>query len=498
MAQKPDFGEDAALKTIFFGSRPAAKRLRKSKLVVLEGPDLGRELAVAKEQVLAGRSAICDLVLSDKTVSSRHFSIAAADNGYVLRDEGSSNGTFYGDVKIREIFLRPGTVFRAGNTVLKFSPTDDVLTIDLYEGDRFDQVLGQSVAMREIFANLARAAPSDLTVLIQGETGTGKEMVAKAIHNHSGRKNKPFVVLDCSAIPKDLIESTLFGHEKGSFTGAINQYRGVFEQANGGTIFLDEIGELELGMQPKLLRVLENREIKRVGSDRTISVDVRVVAATNRDLRRMVTDGGFREDLYFRMSVMTVELPPLRTRRDDIPLLIGHFLTRHNDARRELGRPTLEVSPEAMAALVDRPFSGNIRELKNLVERAASLGDGPVLTRRDFLLGNDSPAPPPPALVPLVPVVPVVPVGPAVPVGHPAQAASPAGPAGPLDVVYGVDIDVPFKDAKDALTDRFEAIYLRALVTAHKGNISQCAKAAGLTRFHLRELLKKHDIKARD
>jgi transcriptional regulator with GAF, ATPase, and Fis domain len=497
MAIMADFGDDAALKTIFFGNRPTAKRLRKSKLVVLEGPDAGRELAVAKEQVFGGRNGVCDLVLSDKTVSSRHFSITAVDNGYVLRDEGSSNGTFYGDVKIREIFLRPGTVFRAGNTVLKFTPTDDVLTIELSERDRFDQVLGQSVPMREIFANLERVSPSELTVLIQGETGTGKEMVAKAIHNHSPRKNKPFVVLDCSSIPKDLIESTIFGHEKGSFTGAINQHRGVFEQANGGTIFLDEIGELELNLQPKLLRVLENREVKRVGSDRTIQVDVRVVAATNRDLRKMVADGGFREDLYFRMSVMSIELPPLRTRREDIPQLINHFLVKHNQARREQGRPTLEVSPEAMAALLERPWAGNIRELKNQVERAASLGDGPSLTRRDFMLGGPvGLAPPTPAPVPAA--LPVVVVEPAPSAAVSSAPAVAAAPARDNEVRFEVDIGVPFKDAKDTLTDQFEAIYLRMLVVANKGNISQCAKVAGLTRFHLRELLKKHDIKAKE
>ena len=494
MAMMADFGDDAALKTIFFGNRPTAKRLRKSKLVVLEGPDAGCELAVAKEQVFGGRNGVCDLVLSDKTVSSRHFSITAVDNGYVLRDEGSSNGTFYGDVKIREIFLRPGTVFRAGNTVLKFTPTDDVLTIELSERDRFDQVIGQSVPMREIFANLERVSPSELTVLIQGETGTGKEMVAKAVHNHSPRKNKPFVVLDCSAIPKDLIESTIFGHEKGSFTGAINQHKGVFEQANGGTIFLDEIGELELGLQPKLLRVLENREVKRVGSDRTIQVDVRVVAATNRDLRKMVADGGFREDLYFRMSVMSIELPPLRTRREDIPLLIAHFLIKHNTARRELGRPTLEVSPEAMEGLIERPWAGNIRELKNLIERAASLGDGPSLTRRDFMLGGEPGhvSHPPRVAASAAPA-------PAPVVSAPgAPALAPPAPARDNEVRFDVDIAVPFKDAKDLLTDQFETLYLRMLVAANKGNISQCAKVAGLTRFHLRELLKKHDIKAKE
>ncbi|MFZ4735221.1 MAG: sigma 54-interacting transcriptional regulator [Bradymonadia bacterium] len=505
MSFHADFGDDAALKTIFVGNRPAAKRLRKSKLVVLEGPDVGRELVVAREVVIVGRTAVCDLELTDKSVSSRHFSISAVDNGYVLRDEGSTNGTFYGDVKIREIFLRPGTVFRAGNTVLKFQPTDDLVTIELSAQDRFDSLLGQSIAMREVFATLERVAPSELTVLIQGETGTGKEMVARAIHNHSPRRAKPYVVLDCSSIPKDLIESTLFGHEKGSFTGAVGQHRGVFEQANGGTIFLDEIGELDLNLQPKLLRVLENREVKRVGGDRTFGVDVRVVAATNRDLRKMVTDGTFREDLYFRMSVVAFELPPLRRRRDDVPLLVGHFLEKFNEGRRELGRPGLEVSPEAMSGLLERPWNGNIRELKNVVERAASLGDGPVLTRRDFMLDGSNyglvhvPTPQPVVAAPVsAPAAPA-----ASSVGAPAAGPAPAPAPGPAvdlqnTVVFPVDITAEFKDAKQALGDAFEAIYLRKLVLANKGNISQCAKVAGLTRFHLRELLKKHEIKARE
>ena len=490
-----DFGDDAALKTVYVAGRPTAKRLRKSKLVVLEGPDQGLELVVAREVVIVGRMMVCDLLLTDKSVSSRHFSITAVDNGCVLRDEGSTNGTFYGDVKIREIFLRPGTVFRAGNTVLKFMPTDEVVTIPLSERDRFDKVLGESVAMRQVFAQLERVSPSDLTVLIQGETGTGKEMVAKAVHNHSPRKNKPFVVLDCSAIPRDLIESTLFGHEKGSFTGAINHHRGVFEQANGGTIFLDEIGELDLALQPKLLRVLESREFKRVGSDRTIGVDVRVVAATNRDLRKMVTDGTFREDLYFRMSVMTIELPPLRARRDDVKLLVDHFLKRFNEGRQELGRPCLEVSPEAMAALRERPWSGNIRELKNAIERTASLADGPVLTRQDFMIGAASFASFEPAVSAPSPSVWATPTAPPV-LSEPLTPAPQPTVAG--DVNFDVDISVEFKDQKQTLNDLFEVAYLRRLVVQQKGNISQCAKVAGLTRYHLRELLKKHGIKARE
>ena len=475
-----ELGADGALKTVFVNNRATAKRLRKSKLVVIEGPDKGAELVMSQEEVVVGRSSVCDLALTDKSVSSLHFKIVAVDNGYVLLDEGSTNGTFYGDIKIREIFLKPGTVFRAGNTVMKFQPTQDILTIALSERDRFDQVIGASVPMREIFANLERVAPSELTVMIQGETGTGKEVVARAIHNASPRRNKPFVVLDCSAIPKDLIESTIFGHEKGSFTGAISSHKGVFEQAHGGTIFLDELGELPLDMQPKLLRVLENREVKRVGADRTVNVDVRVVAATNRDLRQMVTESRFREDLYFRMSVVQLHLPPLRSRKDDIPLLMDSFLGRINAQRAEIGRSPLEVSPEAVAALKARPWPGNVRELKNVVERAASLGEGPVLTRQDFLIGSD-----PMGLVRGATL-------------HPTPfSASESSGLGDTDIAVNVDIDVSFKDAKQAILDEFEGVYLRKLIERHTGNISQSAKSAGLTRYHLRELLKKHNIHSR-
>jgi len=290
------------------------------------------------------------------------------------------------------------------------------------------------------------------------------------------------VAVNCGAIPEALVESILFGHEKGSFTGAIAQHRGVFEQADGGTIFLDEIGELDLNLQPKLLRVLESRELKRVGSDRTIGVDVRVLAATNRDLRTMVTDGGFREDLYFRLSVVQLQLPPLRRRPDDVPVLVQAFLDRVNEQRERTGQAPLRVSDDALAARRERPWPGNIRELKNVVERASSLGEGPLLSRADFLLGSGilgagtGTQSPPPA---------------------PAAAAqpSPAAPGDPgADLQAPVDIDLAYKDAKQALLDQFEAIYLKKLMDRHEGNISQGARAAGLTRYHLRELLKKHDI----
>src|ERR1700760_2167916 len=334
----PQFETGTGLTTLFEGDWATVRRLRKGKLVVVTGADQGKSLEIAKPRVTGGRSIISDLVVQDKAVSGTHFEVSARDDGYRLRDLNSRNGIFVGDLRVREVYLRPGTVFRIGHTNIQFQSMQDVVEIELSKKDRFDMMLGSSPAMREIFAHLEKVAPSELTCLITGETGTGKELVARALPNASARKSKPFVVLDCGSIPRELIESTLFGHEKGSFTGAVNQHTGCFEQANGGTIFLDEIGELDINLQPKLLRVLENRELKRVGGDRVIKIDVRVVAATNRDLRAMVNNGTFREDLYFRLSVIHVELPPLRERKEDIPALADVFL------REIAGRRGLSMS----------------------------------------------------------------------------------------------------------------------------------------------------------
>jgi transcriptional regulator with GAF, ATPase, and Fis domain len=455
---------DPAVTTIFEGSRATVRRLRKGKLVVTAGPDQGRELEIAQPRVSGGRSIINDLVLADKAVSGTHFEIVCRDDGYRLRDLDSTNGTFVGDLRIKEVFLRPGGTFRVGQTNLRFQTMQDVVEIALSARDRFDRVIGASVRMREIFATLEKVAPSELTVLIAGETGTGKELIARGIHNASLRKNKPFVVLDSGAIPRDLIESTVFGHEKGSFTGAVGQHRGAFEQAQGGTIFLDEIGELDLGLQPKLLRVLENRELKRVGGDKVIKVDVRVLAATNRDLRQMVNNGTFREDLYFRLSVIHIDLPPLRERREDIARLVHHFV-REVAARRQMD---LQVSAEAMAALVNHPWPGNVRELRNVVERTASLCEGSTISKHDLMFGRDSSAA----------------------VAAIASASAIAG----LPVQTGPGLD--FKEAKQRVVDAFEAVYLKDLLARNEGNITRSALEAGLTRYHLRELLKRHGLVA--
>jgi transcriptional regulator with GAF, ATPase, and Fis domain len=451
------YEEDPALTTIFDGVRPTVRHLRKSKLVVTSGADVGKEVEIGKPHVTGGRSIINDLVLADKAISGTHFEIGATDGGYRLRDLGSTNGVYVGDLRISDVYLKPGTTFRVGHTDVRFMRTDEIVEIALSKRDSFEEVVGASVPMREIFATLEKVSPSELTVMVTGETGTGKEMIAHGIHQASPRKNKPFVVLDCGAIPKDLIESTLFGHEKGSFTGAVGQHHGCFEQANGGTIFLDEIGELDISLQPKLLRVLENREIKRVGGDRTIKVDVRVVAATNRDLRMMVNQGTFREDLYFRLSVIHVELPPLRERRDDIPALADVFL---KDIGQRRGMH-MSFSADALLALQGHSFPGNVRELKNVVERAASLAEEAVVRRSDLMFHRDT---------------------------RPAKPATSGAPM-PL-ITPGLD----FKEAKQQTIDTFEIAYLKQLLERHEGNITRSAQEAGLTRYHLRELLKRHGL----
>jgi DNA-binding NtrC family response regulator len=437
------------------------RRLQLSKLVVVEGPDRGTELSIESERVTVGRSLICNLVLSDTTVSGTHFEIQAHADGFIVRDLESTNGTFCGDVKVREAWLAHGQMLRIGQTALRFESLDRTVDLAVSVRDSFYELLGQSLRMREIFALLERVAPTDLTVLVRGETGTGKELVARALHRASPRASQPMVVQDCSAIPKDLIESTLFGHEKGSFTGAVDRKTGCFEQAEGGTIFLDEVGELDLQLQPKLLRVLENRVIKRVGGTREIPVDVRVVAATNRDLRKMAGTGAFREDLYYRLGVIAVELPALRERPDDIPALVHSFLAQVS-ARRFPGEPRrFEVTPEAMARMLAYHWPGNVRELRNTVERAASLSEGTLLGVADLLPSSRTD---------------LVPVG----VGAAAKF---------------VEEGLPFKEAKQRIIDDFEAGYLKALFDKHGDNVTRSAQAAGLTRYHLRELAKRYGIR---
>ena len=450
-------------KVTYVDGRPASITLRRLRLEVLRG---GRvDVHVFDQDVVSiGATADNDLVVPDETVSRYHCRIFLENDQYLVRDLDSTNGTFIGGVRVREAWLSPGCTLTLGQTQVRFVPVDERVRIEPSPREQFGELVGADQKMREIYAILERIAPTDATVVVEGETGTGKELVARAIHQASRRRAGPFMVFDCGAVPPHLIESELFGHEKGAFTGAVSSRKGVFELAHGGTVFLDELGELSLDLQPKLLRVLEQREVRRVGGGRPIRVDVRVVAATNRDLRAEVEAGRFRQDLYYRLSVVRIKLPPLRERKGDIPRLVEHFLQHGQFNRGRDGRMRIRaVSREAMDLLLAYDWPGNVRELHNVVERAASLAGGQVLEVSDLpehLLGAGG-----------------------------TRITSPPQPGRPA-----VPLDAPFKDAKEQWVALFERQYLQALLSEHDGNISRAARAAGIDRKHLRSLLQKHGL----
>ncbi len=453
--------DDAALTKQLVDRKVTKRKLRKSRLVVEDGPEKGKRIDIASERMTIGQSVICDLTLNDTAVSGTHCEIIAKENGFLLRDLGSANGTWVAGVRVREAWLEPGMPLRIGRTVIRFEHGPGTIEIDLSRREKFYELVGRGVRMREIFAVLEKVAASDLTVLVRGETGTGKELVARAIHRASKRAQRPLIVQDCSAIPANLIESILFGHERGSFTGAADRKRGCFEVADGGTLFLDEIGELDISLQPKLLRVLETREVQRVGGTKMIPVDVRVVAATNRDLRQMVNEGTFREDLYYRLTVVQVDLPALRERSEDIPALADQFL-EESAKRGQREGAGFSITEDAMTKLQAYPWPGNVRELKNTIERAVSLADGTELGMHDLMPAS--------------------------------QKTPPMVFAGGTAEQF-VDNDIPFKDAKQRIVDAFEAQYLKAVLDKHGDNISRSARAAGLTRYHLRELAKRYGLR---
>jgi DNA-binding NtrC family response regulator len=359
--------------------------LKKARFKVTSGKDAGKELVLQKALVSIGTLPENDLALTDPTVSRRHAVVEEKSDGYVLRDLDSTNGTLLDGVRVREGYLAPGAVIRLGQTDISFSPLEERienLTSDL---DRFGELIGASVPMREVYGVLERIAPTDVSVLLEGETGTGKELAARALHGHSRRSAGPFVVFDCGAVAPNLIESELFGHEKGAFTDAVKMRQGAFELADNGTILLDEIGELSLDLQPKLLRVLDRQETKRVGADKPVKVNVRVISATNKDLATEVKAGQFREDLYYRLSVVRVHMPALRKRKEDLETVSAHLLAGISS---EIGKKITGLSPEAAAALMAYAWPGNVRELKNVLGRAAALCDGPRIEAKDLFLSQ--------------------------------------------------------------------------------------------------------------
>ena len=318
---------------------------------------------------------------------------------------------------------------------------------------RFSSIIGRNPRMQEIFQAVSTVAETDATVLIQGESGTGKELIARAIHYNSQRKDKPFVVVSCSALPETLLESELFGHEKGAFTGAIRQRIGRFEMAEGGTIFLDEIGEMSMPVQLKLLRVLQEREIERVGGGQTIKVDVRVIAATHRDLQQAMQERQFRQDLYYRLNVVPIKLPPLRDRPDDVPLLAAHFLQKYAAKNQ---KPGMTLSQEALGALCSYAYPGNVRELENIIERAVIMEKGDTIQRGDLGFTSSS------------------------------------GRGGP--VLPGGELQ-PFQKMKTEVVEQFERDYLSQVLRMYKGNMTRSARHAGMNIKNFHEKMAKYGLK---
>ncbi len=436
------------------GGGPATVNLRRCKLIVLKGPERGDEHVVSTDVIRVGKAPENDLTITDETVSRVHFEIVRDAKGYLLRDLRSTNGTFLDGAEIKEAYIRAGSVIAAGAAELKFSPFEERIEILPSEKERLGPMVARSMQMREIFGLIERIAPTDATVLIEGETGTGKDMIARTLHQLSTRAEGAFIVVDCGAVAGTLIESELFGHEKGAFTGATTTRQGAFELSSGGTVFLDELGELALDLQPKLLRVLEQRELRRVGGSRTLKVDLRIVAATRKDLRSEVEKGKFREDLYFRLNVVNIVAPSLRDRREDIPMLVENFMEELTP-----GVPP-DLSAETMAALRAHDWPGNVRELRNVVERAIALGsDAGTLVA---------------------------------PLGHMPLAGMVGSepPAALADFVSGLS----FREQKERWIEEFERRYLSWLLEGSEGNISKAARDADMDRKYLHKLLKKHGV----
>jgi DNA-binding NtrC family response regulator len=471
---------------------------RQCQLVVVSGPEQGRVVEVARTPFVVGKGDECDLVLTDPTVSRTHFTIEQAQGAFVIRDPGSTNGTWIDALRIREAWLRPGTVVRAGQQELRFESVFKTIDVAPAAADRFGALVGRSVRMRQIFTLLERIARTEATVVIFGETGTGKSAVAQAIHDASPRKVGPFVTVDCGAIAENLIESELFGHEKGAFTGADRARPGALERAQGGTLFIDELVDLRLDLQPRLLRVLEEREVRRVGSNTPVKLDVRIIAASRFDLWREVQEKRFREDLYFRLAVFSLPLPALRERREDIPLLATAFARAHARAHPDpsttaaVDRLLARFTPATLERLMNHPFPGNVREMRNVIERALTLDADPLEMLTSTLASPASLSPP--LAFPMPPLTPTQPARVRAAAREPAIERAPAPVDDDALVSLHADCSLPFKEAKERLLEDFEAAYFRRLLASGDGNASALARQAGIDRKHLYTLSKKHNL----
>jgi two-component system response regulator HydG len=441
------FGADDASTIISNAALPT--QVAAFSLVVVEGPDRGLTVKLDGEssaRTYVGKSAVCRLRLSDPKVSRRHATFDVVGDTVRLIDHGSTNGTTVNGLRVNDVVLRGGELVQVGDTRVQLDRLAP-LTVASVVASSFGRALGASPEMRRLYPLCERLAASNVAVLIEGETGTGKEVLAESLHERSARAEKPFVVFDCTAVPPDLMEAALFGHERGAFTGAVGAQKGLFELADGGTLFIDEIGELSPALQPKLLRALDRSEVRRIGGTEWIKVDVRLVAATRRDLEKEIQAGRFRDDLFYRLAVARIELPALRHRQGDIALLADAFW-------KQLGPHAGAIPHDLVLRLESYPWPGNVRELRNAVAKRLALGD----LDPDARLGQTT--------------------------GMHNQATHTAD-----DVLTRVlALNLPLSEARDMVIEEFERRYLQKMMAAHDGDATRAAAAAGVARRYFQLL----------
>ena len=418
------------------------------QLVVVDGPDRGRACRLGETESVVGTDRGVDLALSDDRVSGTHVAIRADGSRFVVRDLGSTNGTWFEGSRVAEVTVPAGSTLLVGRSALRVEPEAQALDLPPSQARRFGELVGESLAMREVFAVLERVAAADATVLVEGETGTGKELVARAVHDASPRRKGPFVAVDCGALPEGLLESELFGHVRGAFTGAAHARTGMLVRASGGTLFLDELGRITPTLQARLLRVLEERVVRPLGGDSERTIDVRIIAASRDDLDGEVAAGRFRADLMYRLAVVRVALPPLRTRREDIPILVRELLRRRGLADETPTGPGID-------RLLAHGWPGNVRELRNILDRALALTPG----AQRF-----------------------------------TDLAIRLGPGAVAGEGLAVRTDLPYADAKAMVLHDLERRYLADVIAREGGNLSAASRASGIDRKHLRTLARKHGL----
>jgi len=422
-----------------------AVRSRSFEIRVTAGPDVGKTFTVDSNRegrVLVGQSPACGVKLADTTVSRRHAALELAGGALRVADLGSTNGTWVNGLRVYDVVLQGGETMQVGNTVLSVVAGQSLEEPPL-EQTHFGSFIGASDEIRRLYPTMARIASSNIPVIIEGETGTGKEVLAEALHDLGPRANGPFVVFDCTTIAPNLMEAALFGHERGAFTGAHLASAGLFEQADKGTLFIDEIGDLDVAPQAKLLRAIERSEVRRIGGKGWLHVDVRIIAATRRDLDREVQSGRFRDDLFFRLAVARIELPPLRRRRKDVSLLAAHFW-------KALGGAPAALTGDLLKRLEDYDWPGNVRELRNAITQKITLGE---------LAKPRSPV-------------------------NPASGQTAQGDT--IERVLAEDL--PFSIARDRVLDQFEERYVARVLELHGGNVTHAAKASGIGRRYFQTI----------